>query len=95
MSSRRRLFNKLTPVPFQQVEITDKFWANRQKINREVSIHYQHQKLEENQGKDVAVYFMQVKSKMLSWGDIRSSPEHWINRCMSQYYGTASIKPLP
>jgi DUF1680 family protein len=43
----KRPFNLLTPVPFDQVEIIDDFWSQRQKINREVSIHLQHQKLEE------------------------------------------------
>ena len=39
-------FNKLKPIPFHQIEILDDFWSKRQKINREVSIHFQHQKLE-------------------------------------------------
>ncbi len=41
-------FNKISAIPFENVEITDKFWSTRQKINREVSILLQHQKLEEN-----------------------------------------------
>jgi len=43
----KRPYNKLTPVPFEQVEITDNFWSNRQKTIREKSIHTQHDKLEE------------------------------------------------
>jgi len=43
----KRPYDKLTPIPFEQVEITDDFWSKRQKIFREQSIHSQHQKLEE------------------------------------------------
>ncbi len=46
MHTQKRPFNKLTPIPFHLVEITDNFWARRQKLNREVSIHAQHEKLE-------------------------------------------------
>jgi hypothetical protein len=46
MNIEKRQFNKLAPLPFHQVEINDKFWAKKQKVNREVSIHFQHQKLE-------------------------------------------------
>ncbi|MHA1323962.1 MAG: glycoside hydrolase family 127 protein [Candidatus Helarchaeota archaeon] len=41
-------FCRLQPVPFEHVEITDAFWARRQKINRELSLWKQYQKLEEN-----------------------------------------------
>jgi DUF1680 family protein len=41
-------FNKLKPIPFYEVKITDRFWANRQKVNREVSIHYQYEQLEKD-----------------------------------------------
>ncbi len=44
----RRPYNLLTPVPFEQVEILNGFWSKRQKINREISIHLQHQLLEGN-----------------------------------------------
>lgn len=43
----KRPFNKLVPILFEQVQITDEFWSKRQKINRNVSIHFQHQKLED------------------------------------------------
>ncbi|MFW9897887.1 MAG: glycoside hydrolase family 127 protein [Candidatus Thorarchaeota archaeon] len=43
---KKRPYNKLTPISFHQVEIIDNFWSKRQKINRDISIHLQHQKLE-------------------------------------------------
>ncbi len=43
----KRPHNKLTPIPFEQVEIIDEFWSRRQKTIREKSIHSQHEKLEE------------------------------------------------
>jgi DUF1680 family protein len=46
LHTQKRPFNKLSPIPFHQVEITDNFWAKRQKLNRDVSIHAQHAKLE-------------------------------------------------
>ncbi|MHA1488798.1 MAG: glycoside hydrolase family 127 protein [Promethearchaeota archaeon] len=48
MNENKQQFNKLRPVSFEQVEILDNFWSNRQKINRDVSIHLQHEKLEIN-----------------------------------------------
>jgi len=48
MIGNKRPFNKLEPVPFENVRINDNFWSKRQKINREISIHLQHKKLEEN-----------------------------------------------
>jgi DUF1680 family protein len=41
-------FNKLKAIPFNEVQITDTFWATRQKINREVSIYLQHEELEKD-----------------------------------------------
>ncbi|MFW9937462.1 MAG: glycoside hydrolase family 127 protein [Candidatus Thorarchaeota archaeon] len=46
MSYGKRPYNKLTPIPFYQVEINDNFWSKRQKINREVSIYHQLKMLE-------------------------------------------------
>jgi len=48
MSYGKRPYNKLTPIPFYQVEIDDKFWSKRQKINREVSIYHQLKMLEKD-----------------------------------------------
>ncbi len=45
-NSSKRPFNKLKPVSFINVNINDKFWSRRQQINREISIHHQHQMLE-------------------------------------------------
>jgi len=44
----KRPFNKLKPVSFENVNINDNFWSKRQQINREISIHHQHQMLEED-----------------------------------------------
>ena len=41
-------FNKLKPVPFENIYINDKFWSKRQQINQEVSIYHQHEKLEQD-----------------------------------------------
>ncbi len=41
-------FNKLKPIPFYHVKITDDFWANRQKINREIAIYHQFEQLEKD-----------------------------------------------
>ncbi|MFW9951185.1 MAG: glycoside hydrolase family 127 protein, partial [Candidatus Thorarchaeota archaeon] len=41
-------FNKLKPIPFNEVRITDNFWANRQKTNREISIFHQYEQLEKD-----------------------------------------------
>lgn len=43
----KRPYNKLTPIPFDRVEISDDFWSKRQKIFREQSIYSQYEKLEE------------------------------------------------
>lgn len=51
----KRPFNKLQPIPFHQVEIKDKFWAERQRINREVSIFSQYEKLEDKHINDFRV----------------------------------------
>jgi len=48
MTSEKRPFNKLSPVPFHQVQINDTFWSKRQKVNKEVAIHLQHEKLEQD-----------------------------------------------
>lgn len=48
MDCAKRPFQVLSPIPFEQVEIQDQFWAKRQKVNRETSIHKQHQMLEAN-----------------------------------------------
>ncbi|MHA1292963.1 MAG: glycoside hydrolase family 127 protein [Promethearchaeota archaeon] len=44
----KRPFNKLMPLNFENIEIIDKFWSTRQKINREISIYSQYEKLEIN-----------------------------------------------
>jgi DUF1680 family protein len=44
----KRPYNKLSYVPFYKVQINDDFWSKRQKINRKVSIHLQHEKLEQD-----------------------------------------------
>lgn len=41
-------YNKLTPIPFYKIKIIDNFWETRQKLNREVSIPLQLEKLEED-----------------------------------------------
>jgi len=48
MDDTKRPYNKLTYVPFFKINIIDDFWATRQKINREVSISLQLEKLEED-----------------------------------------------
>jgi len=48
MSLKRRPFNKLTPFPTQSINLTEGFWHESQKVNREVSIHLQLAKLEED-----------------------------------------------
>lgn len=48
MAYGKRPYNKLTPIPFYQLEIDDVFWSNRQKINREVSIYHQLKMLEKD-----------------------------------------------
>ena len=45
-NTNKRPFNKLKPISFENVNINDDFWSKRQQINREVSIHHQHQMLE-------------------------------------------------
>ena len=45
-NTNKRPFNKLKPVSFVDVNINDSFWSKRQQINREISIHHQHQMLE-------------------------------------------------
>ena len=45
-NTNKRPFNKLKPVSFVDVNINDNFWSKRQQINREMSIHHQHQMLE-------------------------------------------------
>ncbi|MHA1350531.1 MAG: beta-L-arabinofuranosidase domain-containing protein [Promethearchaeota archaeon] len=44
--ANKRPFNKLKPVSFVNVNINDNFWSKRQQINRDISIHHQHQMLE-------------------------------------------------
>ena len=48
MSIKKRNFNKLIPIPFQQVKINDNFWHNWQEINRKVAIHHQYEELEKS-----------------------------------------------
>jgi len=48
MANDKRPYNKLFAIPFYQVQINDTFWSKRQKINREVSINLQYEKLEED-----------------------------------------------
>jgi len=45
-NTNKRPFNKLKPISFENVNINDEFWSRRQQINRELSIHHQHQMLE-------------------------------------------------
>ncbi len=44
----KRPYNILSYVPFYKVQINDDFWSKRQKINRDVSIHLQYEKLEQD-----------------------------------------------
>ena len=44
----KRPYNKLAYVPFNIIQINDNFWTKKQKINRDVSIHLQHKKLEQD-----------------------------------------------
>jgi len=48
MTLEKRPFNKLVHIPFHQVQINNSFWSKRQKVNREVSIHLQLDKLEKD-----------------------------------------------
>ncbi|MFW9947325.1 MAG: glycoside hydrolase family 127 protein [Candidatus Odinarchaeota archaeon] len=48
MDDNKRPYNKLSYVPFFKIKINDEFWATRQKINREVSVPLQLEKLEED-----------------------------------------------
>jgi DUF1680 family protein len=41
-------FNRLEAIPFYQVHLTDGFWAERQRINREISIFHQYEQLEKD-----------------------------------------------
>jgi DUF1680 family protein len=41
-------FNRLKPISFEKVTINDDFWSKRQQINRELSIHHQYDKLEQD-----------------------------------------------
>jgi len=45
MSSIRRPHNKLAPIPFYQINISDDFWSKRQEINRKVAIYRQYEQL--------------------------------------------------
>jgi len=47
-NAKKRPFNKLKPISFEKININDKFWSKRQHINREISIHRQHDKLEQD-----------------------------------------------
>ncbi|NVM16229.1 MAG: glycoside hydrolase family 127 protein [Candidatus Lokiarchaeota archaeon] len=44
----KRLFNKLKPISFEKIHINDNFWLKRQQINRDISIHHQYEKLEQD-----------------------------------------------
>ncbi|NVM19974.1 MAG: glycoside hydrolase family 127 protein, partial [Candidatus Lokiarchaeota archaeon] len=44
----KRPFNKLKLISFECVHIYDDFWSKRQKINREISIQHQYEKLEQD-----------------------------------------------
>ncbi|MBY9015981.1 MAG: glycoside hydrolase family 127 protein [Candidatus Lokiarchaeota archaeon] len=46
INTSKRPFNKLKTISFENVTINDDFWSKRQLINREISIHHQHQMLE-------------------------------------------------
>jgi DUF1680 family protein len=48
LNTNQRPFNKLTLISFENVHINDDFWSKRQQINREISIHHQHNKLEQD-----------------------------------------------
>ncbi|MFX0181383.1 MAG: glycoside hydrolase family 127 protein, partial [Candidatus Hodarchaeota archaeon] len=48
MDDNKRPYNKLSYVPFFKIKINDEFWATWQKINREVSVPLQLEKLEED-----------------------------------------------
>ncbi|HUW89348.1 MAG TPA: beta-L-arabinofuranosidase domain-containing protein [Candidatus Nanopelagicaceae bacterium] len=48
LNTNQRPFNKLKPISFENVSIIDNFWSKRQQINREISIHHQHNKLEQD-----------------------------------------------
>jgi DUF1680 family protein len=46
MKHDKRPFNKLIPIPFQEVIIDDLFWSNWQRINRRFAIYHQYEQLE-------------------------------------------------
>ena len=48
MNSDRRPYNKLMPVPFYQVKISDNFWLKKQEINRKIAIYHQYEQLEKD-----------------------------------------------
>jgi DUF1680 family protein len=48
MKQEKRPFNKLIPIPFQNVNINDLFWSNWQNINQKVAIYHQYEHLEKD-----------------------------------------------
>ena len=48
MNLIKRPYNKLSYIPFYKIQINDDFWSKRQQINRDMSIHLQYEKLEQD-----------------------------------------------
>jgi len=48
LNANQHPFNKLKAISFEKVSINDDFWSKRQRINREISIHHQYEKLEQD-----------------------------------------------
>jgi len=49
-----------------------------------------------NRGKPLLVNAMHIKPDGLFWGEIDPDEGHWINRCVANYYGLASVRtPKP
>ena len=48
LNTNQRPFNKIKPISFENVTINDDFWSKRQQNNREISIHLQLKKLEQD-----------------------------------------------
>ena len=49
-----------------------------------------------NRGKMLVVDAMHIRPEGLFWGGIQSDEDHWINSCIAEYYGLASVRtPRP
>ena len=45
-----------------------------------------------NRGKAIIVDAMQIRPDGLFWGGIQPDEDHWINACVADYYGLASVR---